>query len=141
MQRLSKLRMTTYQLLSAGCTLALLLAVACGTSATATPGASPPSAPTAATGVTPIATKASTPAATAVPTTVPSSSAVSPGKVTWMMGNFGNERFDYTFSSAGGQEYARQVQAYLISSDVKDGRRVIVPGIATEWSVSSDGLT
>ncbi len=141
MQRLSKLRMTTYQLLSAGCTLALLLAVACGTSATATPGASPTSAPTAATGVTPIATKASTPAATAVPTTVPSSSAVSPGKVTWMIGSFGNERFDYTFSAASGHDYGRQIHGFLIDSDVKAGRRMMTPGIATKWEISGDGKT
>jgi peptide/nickel transport system substrate-binding protein len=29
----------------------------------------------------------------------------------------------------------------VLSSDVKDGRRVIIPGIASEWEISSDGLT
>ena len=56
-----------------------------------------------------------------------------------MVGSFGNERFDSAFS--GGQDYGRQVHAYLISSDEKDGRRVIIPGMATDWRISSDGLT
>ena len=58
-----------------------------------------------------------------------------------MVGSFGNERFDYTFSAGGGHDYARPLHAFLISSDEKDGRRVLVPGIATDWAVSSDGRT
>jgi peptide/nickel transport system substrate-binding protein len=58
-----------------------------------------------------------------------------------MVGSFGNERFDYTFAGGMGHDYARQIHAFLISSDVKEGKRVFVPGIASEWSLSDDGLT
>ncbi len=114
--------------------LVSLLAVACGAAATATPPA--PTAmpvPNPGAGPTPIAA----PQATAVPPQV----LVNPGKVIWMIGSFGNERFDTTFGLAAGRDYLAQIHADLISSDVKDGRKVITPGIATEWRVSSDGLT
>jgi ABC-type transport system substrate-binding protein len=62
------------------------------------------------------------------------------GKVTWMVSSFGSERFDYTFTTAG-HDYARQVHGFLVSSDVEDGRRVLVPGIAKAWEISEDGRT
>jgi peptide/nickel transport system substrate-binding protein len=58
-----------------------------------------------------------------------------------MVGSFGNERFDYAFAAGTGHDYARQVHGFLISSDVEDERRVFVPGIASEWNLSNDGLT
>ena len=131
MQRLGRLRITTYRLLSAGCTLALLLAVACGASATATPGAKATS--------TPVATKASAPAATVVATTVPSSSAVNPGKLTWMTAGWGNGRFTYNFStSGGGNFYGKILHGYLIATNQKSE---LLPGIATRWEISKDGKT
>jgi ABC-type transport system substrate-binding protein len=45
------------------------------------------------------------------------------------------------FSADAGHDYARQVHAFLVSSDVKDGQRINIPGVATAWSVSRDGLT
>jgi peptide/nickel transport system substrate-binding protein len=71
----------------------------------------------------------------------PSEVEVNPGKVTWMTARFGNERFDYTFTAAVGNDYSRLLHGTLISSDVKEGMRMTVPGIATKWDVSSDGLT
>jgi peptide/nickel transport system substrate-binding protein len=67
---------------------------------------------------------------------------VNPGKVTWMTGDFGNERFDSAFSVAGvGKQYASLIHANLIGSDVAEERRVLAPGIVTDWSLSGDGLT
>jgi ABC-type transport system substrate-binding protein len=58
-----------------------------------------------------------------------------------MIGSFGNERFDTTFTSAAGRDYLTQIHATLISSEIRDGRKVMAPGIATKWQISSDGLT
>jgi ABC-type transport system substrate-binding protein len=107
-----------------------LLAVACGAAATAVP------APVAAPKATVV------PAAVPLPTAVPPPAApvVNPGKVTLMTNTLGNERFDGTYGSMG-QDYTRVIHGFLVSSDVKDGRRVIIPGIATKWELSSDGRT
>ena len=115
--------------------LLILLASACGAAATAT--APPPTAASAT-----AAKAVGLPTATSGPTAPPAlaAPAVHPGKVTVMIGTFGNERFDYTFNYAG-DDYGRLVHAFLISSDVKDGRRILVPGIATKCELSSDGLT
>ncbi len=116
--------------------LLLLLAVACGAAATATPAPTGAPQPTAVQPAEPAALATARPA----PTMAQANPVVSPGKVTWMVGSFGNERFDYTFTNAG-HDYARQIHAFLISSDVKEGRRVFVPGIASKWEISKDGLT
>jgi peptide/nickel transport system substrate-binding protein len=55
-----------------------------------------------------------------------------------MVGSFGNERFHPAFGVAAGKDYNIQLHASLISSDRK---KQLVPGIATEWRVSSDLLT
>ena len=138
--------------------LILVLAVACGSAAqqqdaqppdaaaeqqpAEVPAAQEPAAPQAA-----VAPQEA--AAPAPPTAVPQVAVqpeevqveVHPGELTWMIGNFGHERFDPTYGSSEGHDYGRLVHAFLISSDVVDGRRVSAPGIATQWEVSSDGLT
>jgi peptide/nickel transport system substrate-binding protein len=58
-----------------------------------------------------------------------------------MMTGFGNERFDPAFSSSSSHDYGRLIHTHLISSDVEEGRRILVPGILTRWEMSSDGLT
>jgi ABC-type transport system substrate-binding protein len=120
-------------ILALGIAFVVLAAVACGSAAAPETSAPDSAAPVGA-------------EPTAVPTVVaqavqsPAEVTVHPGKVTWMIGSFGNERFDYTFNTAG-HDYARQIHGFLISSDVDGGRRVLVPGIASKWEVSSDGLT
>jgi peptide/nickel transport system substrate-binding protein len=57
-----------------------------------------------------------------------------------MVGSFCNERFDYTFPGSTCHDYAKIMHAFLISSDVKEGKRVEAPGIASKWQISSDGL-
>jgi peptide/nickel transport system substrate-binding protein len=137
MRSLSKFKPKSLQLSGLGAVLALLLAVACGTAAeeTPTPGAGQTPGPVATTqpGTTPVATAA----ITALPGTV----SINPGKLTWMMTGFGTERFDPAFAASSGHDYGRIVHPFLVSSDVKDGSRVITPGIATKWEISSDGLT
>ena len=138
--------------------VALLLAIgiACGSSATATavPAATSAAEATAvpaaqqqattvpaATGVSGSASAPTAqPAATATPVSAAPVSTVHPGKLTWLVGSFHNERFDYVFS--GGHDYARQVHGFLISSDVDETgtRRVEAPGIASAWEISDDGL-
>jgi peptide/nickel transport system substrate-binding protein len=65
---------------------------------------------------------------------------VNPGKVTLLTEQFGTERFDPVFGTIG-VDYARQFHGFLIASDVEDGRRIVIPGIASKWEMSSDGLT
>lgn len=57
-----------------------------------------------------------------------------------MMGDFGNERFDYLFtgSAPGAANYGRLVGGFLISDNET---KEMVPGIASQWGLSADGLT
>jgi peptide/nickel transport system substrate-binding protein len=126
--------------------LTLVLVLACGSAAEPT-AVSDPTATTAA-DAAPAAEPTAVPATgeTSQPTATPQMAAppaeveVNPGTVIWMIGSFGNERFDYTFNTAG-HDYARQIHGFLISSDVEEGRRVLAPGIAKDWEFSADGLT
>ncbi|HEU0020194.1 MAG TPA: ABC transporter substrate-binding protein [Dehalococcoidia bacterium] len=113
-------------------TLLLLFTLACGSAA--------------APGTTATDTSASTPSvSTAVPQAMAEAgeamAEVNPGRLTWLMTGFGNERFDPAYSSSSSHDYGRLIHAHLISSDVVGGRRVITPGILTDWELSSDGLT
>ncbi len=72
-------------------------------------------------------------------TPVPVAPAVHPGKLTIMVGYLGNERFDRSFVDGTGAEiYGRLVHGFLISTSEK---REMVPGIASKWGLSPDGLT
>ncbi len=104
--------------------LLLLLAVACGAAATATPPAT--SAPAPAPGTT----------ALPKPTVAPASSTVNPGKLTFMIAGWGNERFTYNYAVGGGNNFARFLQGILIATNVKTE---LIPGIASKWEVSPDG--
>jgi peptide/nickel transport system substrate-binding protein len=66
---------------------------------------------------------------------------VNPGKVTYMVGSFANERMTYCLAGGGGHDYGRQLHGFLIESSVADGARVLEPGIATDWKVTPDGKT
>jgi peptide/nickel transport system substrate-binding protein len=110
-----------------------LLAVGCGAAATAVPAANPSNAPAPGAAVTPTTVPA--------PAAIPQAPVVNPGKVTWMMTGFGTERFDPAYASSSGHDYGRIVHGFLVSSGVKDGARVVTPGIATKWEISPDGKT
>jgi len=114
--------------------LALVLAVACGRAAE--PTAAPAAEPTTA----PVESATSQPTATPQMAAPPAEVEVNPGKVTVMIGNFGNERFDQVFNY-GGDDYGRLTHAFLIASDVKDEKLVQIPGVATSWAISDDGRT
>lgn len=115
----------------------LLVVVACGTEATATP------VPTTAEPVTaqPV-TAQPVPAATAV-SAADIEAEINPGKVTWLTPTFGTERMHAIFASPlKASPYAPLVHDWLIKSDVNEnGDYGIAPGIATDWSVSGDGRT
>ncbi len=114
----------------------MVLVVACGTAAPAAPDstAAPAVEPTTAAGET------SQPTSTPQVAAPPSEVKVNPGKVTLMANDLGTERFDGTYGSMG-QDYARTFHGFRVSWDFKDGRMVTIPGIATKWEISSDGLT
>ncbi len=124
-------------------TCVLVLAVACGAAATATPRPADTAQPVGAqVGTpTPAARLATTPTATPTPTPIPvSAPAVNPGKLTIMVGDWAGERFDPVFGAGrpGGLNYGRIVHGILISGNEK---RDMVPGIASQWSLSANGLT
>src|SRR5919106_5098484 len=121
--------------------LPLVLAVACG----GAPAAPEPTAtqvadtaqaaePTAAPVVGETAQPTATPQAVAPPAEVE----VNPGKLTIMIGDLGNERFDRALGSGVGNNFGRIVHGFLISTNE---RKKMVPGIASQWGLSPDGLT
>ena len=124
------------QILGLGLMLVALLAVACGEAAA-------PTSPPPAVQATEAPQTAAQPTAVPAPTSPPvvAKTKVHPGKVTWLVGSFANERFHYCTSTGAGHDYARQVHAFMISSDEKDGARVLIPGVAKDWSLSADGRT
>src|SRR5918998_6621571 len=100
--------------------LLLVLAVACGSAAEPqTPADPAPQEPAATSGTGAAPTAAPTPAS---PSAV-ASTEVHPGKLTWMVGSFANERMAYCVAGGGGHEYGRQIHSFLISSGVQDGAR------------------
>ena len=116
----------------------LVLAVACGSASAPDTTAPDTTAP-----------DTTAPEVAAAPTAVPEAMAepaeamaeVNPGKLTWMLASFGNERFEYLVSRGTGHDMARILHGFLISSDLEDGKRVFSPGIATSWEISADGLS
>ena len=140
-------------------TLLILVTMACGTASPSEDTAPAPAAQSAPAAAAPAPESAAPSGAAAAPAPADAESVaptavakdmpepdkamaeVNPGKLTWMIGNFGHERFDPTYGSSEGHDYGRLIHAFLISSDVQDERRISSPGIVTKWEVSSDGLT
>jgi ABC-type transport system substrate-binding protein len=126
--------------------LTLALAVACGSAPAAPdPTATSPAAPASDAAPTtaptaPVASDTAQPTSTPQMAPSPAEVEVNPGKVTLLTEQFGTERFDPVFGTIG-VDYARQFHGNPIASDVEDGRRVVTPGIATKWEISSDSLT
>ncbi len=136
MQWRAKIRWGPSQILILVIALMLLLALACG----GAPAAPEPTVTTAA-APTPVsgAGETSQPTATPQATAPPAAAEVNPGKLTIMVGSLDNERFDRAFlSGPGGDNYGRIIGGFLISDNEK---REMVPGIASDWNLSDDGLT
>jgi len=111
--------------------LTLILIVACGSAAD--------TAPKGESTVAPAVAEISQPTAVPQVAEPPPQVEVNPGKLTIMVGDLGNERFDYVFSSStGGANYFRIMSGFLISTDE---RTKMLPGIASQWGLSPDGLT
>ena len=111
--------------------LALLFALACGTSAPVEPQVVEKEV---------VVEKAveKIVVATPTPAPVPVASAIHPGKVTVMVGAVSSERMDYAFNGGFTSNYLRLLHGFLISSN---SSLELIPGIASGWSLSDDGLT
>jgi peptide/nickel transport system substrate-binding protein len=136
MQFRVKNRWSPLPILILGLALMLLLALACGGAP-----AAPESTITTAAEPTPVSGEGETSQPTATPqaTAPPAEAEVNPGKLTIMVGSLGNERFDRLFVDGTGAEiYGRILHGFLISTSEK---REMVPGIASQWGFSPDGLT
>jgi peptide/nickel transport system substrate-binding protein len=114
----------------------MVLAVACGGAPAADPNTSPAAEPAAAPGVGETSQPTAAPQVAASPSEVE----VNPGKVTVMVGDLANERFDYIHEGGGpgAHGYGRLLHAFLISTNEKTE---FIPGVASQWSLSDDGLT
>jgi peptide/nickel transport system substrate-binding protein len=135
MQYSDKLRAKGSLLVGLAFALLFLAAVACGSSAPATTVPEAPPVATQPAGMAEQPTAA--PAATTPPEVM--ATEVNPGKLNIMIGGLGNERFDYVFSSgAGTSVYGRIMHGFLISDNEQ---KEMVPGIASQWDTSADGLT
>ena len=78
--------------------------------------------------------------ATAVPAGPGAMEAVYTGQVTVMAAGLGSERFDSVYGSAG-TDIVSHAGGYVVGRDIVDGALVTVPGIASAWELSADGLT
>ena len=124
--------------------IALLALVACGSSATSTPPADTAVPPTAtsvptAPGDT-VVPPTSTPRPVATATTAPVVAApdVNPGKVTYMVPAWGNERFDNIHFSDQNSQFIVFMHSLIVAGNEKGE---LIPGLATDWNLSEDGLS
>ena len=142
MNFLSKVNSKPSRVFGTALVFLMLLALACGSAAAPETTAPATSAPPASAPTT-VAAAPTTAPAVATPTAAPVPAAsevkVNPGKVTWMVGGWGNERFDRALSGGGDStQYLGIVHGFLIETSVD---LQLIPGIATNWELSSDGLT
>jgi peptide/nickel transport system substrate-binding protein len=126
--------------------LTLALVIACGGAPaapdpTATSPAAPASDATPTTAPTaPVASDTAQPTSTPQMVAPPAEVEVNPGKLTIMVGDLSTERFDTIFARGGqgNRVYGRILHGFLISDNEK---REMMPGIASQWDMSADGLT
>ncbi len=71
-----------------------------------------------------------------VPVEVPVSD-VSPGKVTFMVSSWGNERFDNIHVFDANVQFTAFINTNFVAGNA---RGEMIPGLVTDWAVSSDGL-
>jgi ABC-type transport system substrate-binding protein len=158
MESFIKLVLRPWQILVLLLALILLLAVGCGSAtapaatapAATAPAASAAPAPDKGTAPMPDKSEPSAPAAaapiapTSAPMTMPEPAEamveIHPGKLTIMVGDLANERFDqvFQFGLPGELNYGRLVHGFLASASED---KELMPGIAENWSLSPDGLT
>ena len=116
----------------------MVLAVACG-GAPAAPEPTATSAPAAEPTTIPGVGETSQPTATPQMAAPPAEVEVHPGPLTWMVAGWGAERFDGVLAGTGGtNQFVRLMHGFLIAANEKGE---MIPGIATDWALSSDGLT
>ncbi len=117
----------------------MVLAVACG-GAPAAPEPTAASAPAAEPTAAPVEGETSQPSATPQAAAPPAEVEVFPGELRIMVGDLASERFSVGFSLglAGDLNYGRILHGFLISDNEQ---REMVPGIASDWNLSDDGLT
>jgi peptide/nickel transport system substrate-binding protein len=116
----------------------MVLAVACG-GAPAAPEPTATSAPAAEPTTAPGVGETSQPTATPQMAAPPAEVEVHPGPLTWMVAGWGAERFDGVLAGTGGtNQFVRLMHGFLIAANEKGE---MIPGIATDWALSSDGLT
>ena len=73
-----------------------------------------------------------------VPVAAPSApSAVNPGKVTLMIASWGNERFDNIHVFDANVQFTAFINTNFVAGNE---RGEMIPGLVTDWAVSSDGL-
>ena len=73
-----------------------------------------------------------------VPVAAPSApSAVNPGKVTFMIASWGNERFDNIHVFDANVQFTAFINTNFVAGNE---RGEMIPGLVTDWAVSSDGL-
>lgn len=114
----------------------LLLMVACGSAAQ--PAEGPADSPPVANPPAAAALPTTAPASVAEPVSAPAAGDVHPGKLTWMVGGWGSGNFDYTYDVGGINNYLRFFSGFLIETNEKTE---MIPGIASDWSLSEDGRT
>jgi peptide/nickel transport system substrate-binding protein len=118
-----------------------VMAVACGSAAA--PGTDSTDAATVASGAPTVASgsgEATPPTAMPEMTDPSGEVTVYPGELKVMVGDFASERFDvaYSLGLAGDLNYGRLLHGFLVSDNAN---REMVPGIASAWNLSDDGLT
>ena len=73
-----------------------------------------------------------------IPVAAPSApSAVNPGKVTFMIASWGNERFDNIHVFDANVQFTAFINTNFVAGNE---RGEMIPGLVTDWAVSSDGL-
>ena len=73
-----------------------------------------------------------------VPVAAPSApSAVNPGKVTFMIASWGNERFDNIHVFDANVQFTAFINTNFVAGNE---RGEMIPGLVTDWAVSPDGL-
>lgn len=107
--------------------------------ATSTATAQPRITPTALSTAAPTATVA--PTATRAPAPTPTQVRTSSGTLTLAMSNVGDEQVDPRMSSVQGKVYFELMYDMLVGIEKGKAAPATTSGLASKWSVASDGLT